>query len=338
MKAVVIEAPGRVSVTDRPKPAPQDGEVVLKIRSVGLCGSDLKSYAADNPLVQYPRIPGHEIAGIVEQLGETDDEALRPGMQVTVFPYKACGKCSACRMNRPNCCKNNQTLGVQRDGAAMEYFLVPRKDVVPVSGLSIDQIVCIEPLSIGWHAAERARIKPRETVLVLGCGLVGLGVIAAGSSKGAQVIAADMDDAKLALAETMGASQGINVSRPDHHALLRQILGAEGPEIVVEAVGSPATFKMAIDCVCYGGRVVYIGYVNGKVDYEPRFFVSKELDIMGSRNATPANFEAVCSLLRSGRVDVQRLITQRYPLSEAAEALRFWNANRNRVTKIVLES
>jgi len=256
-------------------------------------------------------------------------------MPVTVIPYSHCGKCSACRAGRTNSCANNRTLGVQRDGAFTEFISVPFETVLPVERLSAAEAALIEPLSVGFHAVSRGRITEADTVVVIGAGMIGLGAIAgAGLRQGARVIAVDIDDAKLALARKAGASEVVNSRSGPLHERLRELTGGNGSSVVIEAVGLPETFVAAVNVVCFAGRVVYIGYAKEPVSYETRFFVMKELDILGSRNATRQDFEDVMSMLRSGRYPVAETITRTVPFVQAGDALREWAENPSRVSKI----
>jgi len=177
MKAVKIIKPGVVKLVELNKPKVSVKEILIKLKALGLCGSDLKTYQGQNQMVIYPRIPGHEIAGEIVQTGEEVPSEFQVGRLVTVSPYTSCGKCVACQQGRVNCCPYNQTLGVQRDGAAVEFITVPYSKVFLAGDLPEEQIACIEPLSVGWHATNRAQIRSEDIVLVFGCGMIGLGVI-----------------------------------------------------------------------------------------------------------------------------------------------------------------
>jgi 2-desacetyl-2-hydroxyethyl bacteriochlorophyllide A dehydrogenase len=294
----------------------------------------LSTFRGATPLVSYPRIPGHELCGTIEELASDYDGSLARGDTVTVSPYTACGSCSACRAGRPNCCRSNQTLGVQRDGGATEYLVVPFEKIVAAPALSSEQVTCIEPLSVGFHAAERAGAAAGETLLVFGCGMIGLGVIAAAVHKGAEVIAVDIDDGKLAKAQRLGATHAVNSAAQDLAGRVGEITGGEGPRVVVEAVGRPETYVAAVDLVAYAGRVVYIGYAKERVTYETRTFVSKELDIHGSRNALPEDFRKVVTMLSAGKVDIDTLVTHHFTFDRTPEALEFWASHPDEVTKI----
>jgi threonine dehydrogenase-like Zn-dependent dehydrogenase len=338
MKALVITEAGKTGCIERPQPTPAPGEVLLQIKRLGYCGTDLNTFRGVNPLVTYPRIPGHEIAAVIAEVTAGVPAAFRAGMETTVLPYTACGQCPACRRGRANACRRNQTLGVQRDGACAEFICVPWEKLVRSEKLSLAEHALVEPLSVGFHAVERGRVAGADTVLVLGCGMIGLGAISgAALRRGARVIAVDVDDAKLALASRAGAAATINSRTENLHDKLQLLTGGDGPDVVIEAVGLPATFRAAVDEVAFAGRVVYIGYAKEAVSYETKFFVMKELDIMGSRNAIRQNFADVIQVLESGRYPAKETITRTVPFAEAGAALAGWAANPGRVTKIQVE-
>lgn len=336
MKAARIVEAGQVEICEIPKPNVGTEEVLIKMKALGLCGSDLTTYRGLNPMVDYPRIPGHEIAGEIAGTGSNVPCDLTIGLAVTVSPYTACGRCKACRIGRINCCKYNQTMGVQRDGAATEYICVPYSKVFRANGFSNEQIACIEPLSVGWHAVCRGQVADKEQVLVFGSGVIGLGAIAAAAFKGAEIIAVDIADNKLEKAKALGARYTINSNKENLDDTVEHITSADGPDVVIEAVGQRRTFSKAVDLASFAGRVVYIGYAKKPVEYETKLFVSKELDIKGSRNAMDHEFEAVIKMIASGKVDVDTIITQRFQLEQTNEALKFWDKNTEQVTKILI--
>jgi len=334
MKAFVITEPGTTALVDRPIPEPGRGEVLLRLNTVGFCGSDLNTFRGLNPLVSYPLVPGHEIGATIEALGAEVEGSWRPGQRVLPSPYSNCGTCSACRAGRENCCRNNRTLGVQRDGAMTEYFAIPAHRLFTSESLSAAQMALVEPLTIGFHAVERARIQEPDSVAVIGCGAIGLGVVVAAASRGARVFAVDVDSAKLEVANACGATHLINAERDSLHDMLQSHTEGEGPSVVFEAVGSPQTFVSAVDEVCYAGRVVYIGYAKSPVQYETKHFILKELDILGSRNATGKDFAAVIAMLETGAFPTEQVITETVPLEEAGSRLSAWNDHPGSVTKI----
>ncbi len=336
MKALLIDEPGKTRISEVPRPEPGQGEALVAVRLVGFCGSDLSTYRGKNPLVSYPRIPGHELAGTVEALGPDVPPSIKPGTLVTISPYTACGMCPSCRRGRVNACQFNQTLGVQRDGAMTEFLAVPWEKVHQAEGLTLRELCLVEPLSVGFHAAARGRVASGDTVLVFGCGAIGLGAVAACAFCGARTIAADIDDAKLALARKAGASEVINTRQVELHEALQRLTGGDGPDAVIEAVGLPETFVAAVEEVAFTGRVVYIGYAKAPVSYETKLFVQKELDVLGSRNALPEDFSGVIDMLRQGRFPVEDAITATIPLANAGKTLEEWNSNPGSFTKILV--
>ena len=334
MKAVEISAPGQARLVERPTPEPRQGEVLLRVRRIGFCGTDLSSFRGTNALVSYPRVPGHEIAATIEQLGPGVEAPWRDGQDVLVMPYKNCGQCSACRAGRPNCCAANQTLGVQREGALAEWIVSPTEKLIVSERLSLTELALVEPITIGFHACRRGRVASGETVAVIGSGAIGLGVAAGATFRGARVIAIDVDDAKLDLARACGADEIINSQRESLHDRLVELTGGLGPDVVVEAVGLAATYQTAIEEACYAGRVVCLGYSKAAAPLDTNLFVLKELDVIGSRNALPADFADVVGMFEQGKFPAERVVSHRVDLSGAAEALRQWSESPSAVTKI----
>jgi threonine dehydrogenase-like Zn-dependent dehydrogenase len=334
MKAFYIDEPGKTCVRNIEAPKPAVGEVLLKVCIVGLCGSDLNTFRGLNPLVTYPKIPGHEIGATIEAVGEGTASESQLGAKVTVFPYTNCGICSACRHGRTNCCQNNQTLGVQRDGALTEYMTVPWVKIFASDDLTVEELALVELLSIGFHAVERGRLLRGVTVAILGCGTVGLGAVAGASFRKAKVIAIDIDDGKLAIAKKTGAKYIINSRTEPLHEKLQEITNGNGPEIIVEAIGLPLTYRQVVNEVAFAGRVVYIGYVKEPVTYETKLFVQKELDILGSRNATHDDFRVVMKMLENKIFPTDEVITLTSPLEKTGEALQAWSDNPQNYMKI----
>ncbi len=338
MKTLLIDAPGGFSYGEKPAPEPAPGEVLLRVRRLGFCGSDLSTFRGGNPLVSYPRIPGHEIAAEIVAVTSGVPADLVVGQTVTVMPYTTCGKCSSCRRKRFNACRHNQTLGVQQDGAFTDFIVARWEKLVPAAGLGLRELALVEPLAVGFHAVARGRVAADDTVVVFGCGMIGLGAIAAaGLHRGATVIAVDIEDAKLAVARKAGATHVVNSRTENLHERLQALTDGHGPDVAIEAVGHPATFVAAVDEVCFAGRVVYIGYAKAPVSYETKYFVMKELDILGSRNSTPEDFRDVVAMLRSGRYPVEDTVTRTVPFAEAGDALAAWSANPGAITKIHVE-
>ena len=332
MKAVQITEAGKVQVADIVKPTLGAGEILLRIKYVGFCGSDLNTYLGRNPMVKMPVIPGHEVGAVIEEIGEGVPAGFEKGMNVTVNPYTNCGKCASCRNGRVNACEHNETLGVQRNGSMQEFLVLPWTKVIPATGLSL-----IEPMSVGFHAVSRAQVTDIDTVAVIGCGMIGLGAIVRASLRGARVIAMDIDDEKLELAKRLGASMVINSKTENVVERVRELTDGYMADVVIEAVGSPVTYVTAIDIVAFTGRVACIGYAKSEVAFQTKYFVQKELDIRGSRNAMPEDFRAVIHYLQNGNCPMNELISAVVKPEEAGEALQKWSENPGKVFRMLVE-
>ena len=337
MKAIQIKSERQMAVVDIPEQEMKSNEVLLRLEYVGFCGSDLNTFLGRNPMVKMPVIPGHEVGAVIEKVGSDVPEGLKPGMAVTVNPYTNCGHCASCRNRRVNACEHNETLGVQRNGAMREYIALPWEKIIPVGELSPRTCALIEPMSVGFHAVSRAQVTDIDVVMVIGCGMVGMGAVVRSALRGATVIAADIDDEKLAIAREMGATYTINTLAEDVHARLQEITGGFGPDVIIEAVGSVPTYQMAVNEVAFTGRVVCIGYAKTEVSFQTKYFVQKELDIRGSRNALPSDFRAVIHYLERGTCPVNRLISADVTPEQAAAAMQQWSEAPGKVFRILIK-
>ena len=335
MKALMIESEGRTRFHDVAAPVEGDGEVRIAVRHVGLCGSDLNTYRGLNPLVQLPRIPGHEIGGEIIATGAGVSTDFAAGKRVIVMPYTNCGRCASCRKGRTNACRYNRTLGVQQDGGLAEEIVLPAGKLILNDTLAPRHLALVEPLSVGFHAVGRGRVTTGERVVVLGCGMIGMGALIGAVARGAEVIAVDMSAEKLALARHFGAAHTIDASSRDVVAEVSALTGDDGADIAIEAVGLPATFTQCITLAGYSGRVVYVGYSKAPVTYDTQLFNLKELDIMGSRNATIEDFRAVIAWLEGIGDEADALISRIIPFEEAENALPFWDGNRDSLKVVV---
>lgn len=334
MKALIVDRPGQARITEIDNRSPAAGEASLRVRRIGFCGTDLSTYLGKNPLVTYPRILGHEVAATIESVS-SNERGLAPGMDVTLSPCTSCGACPSCRKGRVNACCDNQTLGVQRDGAMREYINVPLEKLY-AAPLSLEELCLVEPLTVGCHAVARGNVTSTDTVAVYGCGGVGLGAVSAAAFRGARVIAIDLDARKLLVASRAGATHLIHSGEQDVHAALQELTDAEGPGVVIEAIGRPESFRASVEEVAFAGRVVYIGYAKEQVSYETRLFVQKELDIRGSRNALPDDFREVIRMFEERRFPTSDAISATVSLDEAPAILHAWSQNPAAYTKIMV--
>ncbi len=335
MKSILINEPGKASVGTAENVAVGADEVKIKVNYVGICGSDLSTYMGKNPMVQYPRIPGHEISGVIVETGaNVSDDYI--GRQVTCTPYTNCGKCYSCKTGRINACKHNETLGVQRDGAMTEFHNIPFEKVLFADGLSEKKLALVEPLSVGFHSIARGEVTDVDVVMVLGCGMIGAGAIVRSALRGAKVIAVDIDPKKLEIAKSIGADYALNAMDENFQEQLLELTNGFGPSVVIEAAGNPITYRSAVEQVAFTGKVVCIGYAGKEVSFPTHLFVQKEIDIRGSRNATRSDFEAVIEYLRKND-DSENLITKVIQPEEFPETIQFWSENPGEIMKVLVE-
>ncbi len=336
MKALFLTEIGKTKVEEIPIPEPRPGEVLLKVGMVGFCGGDLNGFKGLFELQEYPNILGHEVGATIEKRGENVPEKYLPGTKVTLYPYLNCGKCISCRKGHRNACQDNKTMGVRRPGAMTRYVTVPWQDLYSSDKLSLRELALVEPLTVGFHAVARGRVTRQDRVAVMGCGIVGMGSLAASVHRGAEVTAIDLDDNKLKIAKKIGVAHTINPSKSDLHQALLEITGGDGPDVIIEAVGSPHTYRAAVEEVAYTGRVVCIGYAKSPVQFNTGVFVRKEIEILGSRNCTD-EFPEVISYLEAGKFPVEDVISKTVSIEDAGAALAGWAENPQGITKIMVD-
>ena len=306
MKAILCDAPFSLSVIERPDPVRGEGEVLIKVRRVGLCGTDYHIYAGRQPFFEYPRVIGHELAG--EVVEAPAGSGLAVGQVVTINPYLPCGRCAACRRGKPNCCAAIRVLGVHIDGGMCDYVSVPAEAVVPVGGLSLDQAAMVEFLSIGLHAVRRGAVVPEQRVLVVGAGPIGVGVALFAGLAGAEVLLVDTSAARLARASDLG----IDVLAVDDG--LDQALSArtngEYFDCVFDATGNIGAMCRGLDFVAHGGAYVLVSVVKEELRFPDPEFHKRETSLLASRNATRADFEEVIARIADGSIPTAKLHTQ----------------------------
>lgn len=336
MRALIIEAVGESHLIDTPMVLPGPGEVLVKVAYVGLCGSDLNTYLGANPLVTLPRIPGHEISGTIVAVGpDVPPEIL--GASVVVVPYTNCGVCSSCRRGRYNACRDNRTLGVQQEGGMSELLVVSADKVIANTSLPPQRLALVEPLAVGFHAVRRGQVAAGDRVVVLGCGMIGIGAVIAAAALGAEVIAVDVSPSKRAKVLELGAKHFLTSSGTALVDEVNALSNGDGADVVIEAVGVPETFNAAIELACFSGRVVYVGYSKLPVTYDTAQFNLKELDICGSRNAAVSDFRAVIQCLEAIGEQADVLISRVFPLADADRAFPFWRGERADTFKVLVQ-
>jgi threonine dehydrogenase-like Zn-dependent dehydrogenase len=336
MKALFLTAIGQTEIKEIDKPIPKADEVLLKIGMVGFCGGDLNGFKGLFELQEYPNVLGHEVGGTIEAMGNQVPNNFKIGDKATVYPYLNCGKCISCRKGRRNACQDNKTMGVRRPGAMTHYISIHWQDLFLSEKLSLKELALVEPLTVGFHAAARGRVTSKDKVAVIGCGIVGMGAIASAVNRGAEVIAIDIDDAKMEIAKKIGVAHTINTNNENLHEALMRITDGDGPDVMIEAVGNAITYRAAVDEVAYTGRVVCIGYAKSAVEFNTGIFVRKEIEILGSRNCTD-EFPEVIAYLEAGKFPVEAVISKVVSLEHAGAALADWAMNPKGITKIMVD-
>ena len=335
MKAISITRPFETEILDLPDPVPAAGEALLRILYCGICGADVASYTGNQPFTTYPRIPGHEFSAQIVSVPK-NDRNLKAGDLVTCNPYFNCGTCHACRKGRVNACMDNQTMGVQRDGAFCEYIRMPLERIIPGGSLNARQLALIEPFSISRHAISRGDIQPGDKVLVVGAGPIGLFALLAARARGAEVTVCDLLQGRLDKALQFGADHVVNSSVADETEQFAAITGGSGFDVCVEACGQSVTFLKCIEQACHGASVILIGNGKKETTFLHSVLLKKELNVYGSRNAHTRDFEALIGLVSSGSVPVTDMISAEYDYREAASAFEALVHNDGSLEKVLL--
>lgn len=314
MLTVICQSPGTLLAQQRPLPQRGADEVLLRVKRVGVCGTDLHIYTGDQPYLAYPRVMGHELSGLVEEAPA--GSGLAAGDPVYVMPYLSCGRCVACRQGRTNCCVNIQVLGVHRDGAFAEYLCVPRAFVHKAEGVTLDQAAMLEFLAIGAHAVRRGGAREGQRVLVAGAGPIGMAAMVFCGLRGAQVVALDTRQDRLAFcAAHLGVAATVTVGAGDEEQLAA-LSGGEHFDVVFDATGNPKAMERGFRFVAHAGSYVLISVVGAPITFSDPEFHKRETTLLGSRNATAEDFQTVLEAMRAGRIPTAALNTHRLALAE----------------------
>jgi 2-desacetyl-2-hydroxyethyl bacteriochlorophyllide A dehydrogenase len=337
MKGIVCEQVDQLRFVDLPEPeAPLAGEAVVHIRRIGICGTDLHAYKGNQPFFTYPRVLGHELAGVIESVGDHAD-GLRAGDPVSIVPYMHCGTCIACRRGLTNCCVSLKVLGVHVDGGMRERITVPVSHLIKTEGLTLDQSAVLEPLSIGAHAVRRSGLREGDVALVIGAGPIGLGVMAFAKHRGAKVIAMDIKDERLSFCRRWAkADFTVNAAQQQVKEELAALTGGDYPTVVFDATGNAQSMTESFGLVAHGGTLVFVGLVKADVAFHDPEFHKREVTLMGSRNATREDFDLVMEAVVSGSIDVDSYITHRAPFERMIEHFDSWLKPETKVIKAMV--
>lgn len=344
MKTLILEKPFVFKSIEQEKPTNlQADEALIKIKKIGICGTDYHAFRGKQPFFSYPRVLGHELGAEVVALGGNAD-TIQVGDKVTVEPYLNCGKCQPCQNGKSNCCENLQVLGVHTDGGMTEYLKVPIRKLHSSKILSYEQLAIVEPLSIGSHAVQRGGVTDKDIVLVIGAGPIGLSVIQFAKLKGATVFVLDINNDRLNFAKQhLGVDETIqlteNFSEESLRKLIKPPLGVEElglPTIVFDATGNPNSMKNAFNYVAFGGKLVYVGLFIGEATFDDPLFHRREISLLASRNSLPQDFTEIINLIETGKINVNTWITHRANFEDLPTVYDEWLDPKSGVVKAMV--
>lgn len=335
MQTLICSSPRHFQYTDTPTPVAAAGETLLKIKRIGICGTDLHAYEGTQPFLNYPRILGHELSA---EIVTTDAVGFAVGEAVTFIPYFNCGKCIACRMNKPNCCENINVCGVHSDGGMREYLIVPSYSLVHGEGLSFDELALVEPLAIGAHGVRRAAITEGEYALVIGAGPIGLGTMEFARIAGANLIAMDINDDRLEFCkEKLAINHTINPTKENAFEKIKEITDGDMPTLIFDATGSKGAINNGFKYISHGGRYVLIGLQKEEISFSHPEFHKRESTLMSSRNASRIDFERVIDCLKKGSINPSTYITHKVKFNAVKENFDSWLNPATGVIKAMIE-
>ena len=337
MRTIILHEPGDLRGIERDAPGtPAPGMALVRVRRVGVCGTDFHAWRGRQPFFTYPRVLGHELAGEVVSLGG-DVSGVSIGDRCAIEPYIDCGACASCRRGRGNCCERLQVLGVHMDGGMCEWLQVPGRKLHPSNRLDLDTLAIVETLSIGAHAVRRAAPAAGSPVLVVGAGPIGLGVAAFARAAGAEVAVMDVNAERLAFCRRhVGVTRTLQPAGDDTLSAVRTVLG-ETPLFVFDATGHQGSMQQAFALPAHGGTLVFVGLVQADIAFRDPDFHRRELTLLASRNALPEDFAHVLATLENGRLDVSPWVTHRAALTDVPSVFPAWTSPDARVIKAIVD-
>lgn len=335
MRAVVCRRPGELALVERPEERRAEGEALIAVRRIGVCGTDYHIYEGSHPYLQYPRVIGHELSG--EVLETTPGSAFTLGQRVVVNPYVSCGACIACRKGKPNCCVRIEVLGVHRDGGMCERISVPERNLYPAGNLTFDEAASVEFLSIGAHAAARSGLKPGDRALVVGAGPIGLGVALFAGLAGGNMTVIDLDCGRLDFVTRAGIAGRVIPADDGTDERVAEATNGEGFDVVFDATGNRGSIEAAVRHVAHGGSLVLVSVVNESITFSDPELHKREMTVFGSRNAVRLDFERVMAAIEGRRIPLQRMLTHRTSLARAAADIPRWTTDKTGLVKALVE-
>ncbi|MFS8047439.1 zinc-binding alcohol dehydrogenase family protein [Rhizobium sp. BR 314] len=334
MKTLICNEPGKLSLIERDVPTPAPGEVLVRVRRVGICGTDFHIYQGKHPFLQYPRVMGHELSGTVEDANGST--RLRNGENVYIVPYLACGKCVACRRGVTNACQSLSVLGVHCDGGMTEFICVPEQNVASAGKASLDEAAMIEFLAIGAHGVKRGGITAKDRVLIVGSGPIGMSAIIFAKARGTDVTVMDTREDRLEFAlATLGADRTL-IANDEAEAQAKRVTDGDFFDVVIDATGNARAMQRGFGFIAHGGRYVLVSVVRDDITFSDPEFHKREATLFASRNAQPDDFAEVVKQMESGRVPTAALNTHQGSLDDGPEVFKQWLRPEAGVIKAIL--
>ena len=337
MKSIICQKPGELYLTEQPQPSLSPGSALVRMKRLGICGTDLHAYAGRQPFFSYPRILGHELSAEITEISD-NKEGLMVGDTVAVVPYLHCGKCIACRNGKTNCCTDLNVLGVHSDGGMREYLTIPTDHLVKNNKLNTDQLALTECFAIAAHAVRRANVQPGEQVLVIGAGPIGLGIMQFAAISGGSIISLDISKDRLDFAEKhMPVQHTIQVGTDDVNKRLAEITGNDFPTVIFDATGNKQSMMDGFMYLAHGGRYVLVSIVTYDICFPDPEFHKRETSLLSSRNASREDFAWVMECIAANKLTVEPMITHRCSFIELIDQFSHWTRPENSVIKAVVE-
>ncbi len=336
MKAIRLAEPWKISCVELEKPMPKEGEALIRIVTAGICGSDIGAFRGTNGLVSYPRVIGHELAGVIESIPENNKHGLKAGDRVVVDPYLYCGQCYPCSIGRTNCCTDLKVLGVHVDGGMAEYFCHPADMLVKIpDGMSWEQAAMAEPLTISLHGVHRGGLKAGEYCAIYGAGPIGLVAGMVAECYGAHAIIIDLVQERLDFAKSVGIEYTVNSGRENAEERVREITGGSMAQLVMECSGANPCIRGTLDLVSHAGRITFTGWPKKETSLPTDMITKKEVDIRGARTSA-GEFQEALELIASGKVDMMKILTRTVSIDQAAETIVDIEKNPGNYMKVVV--
>ena len=333
-KYIVLNEPGKFERKENTIDLKlSEGEALVKIKKIGVCGTDYHAFRGNQPFFTYPRILGHELGAEIVQLQSASHD-LAIGDRVAVEPYLNCGSCQPCRNGKSNCCEQSKVLGVHVDGGMANYLKVPVNKLHRSTVLSYDHLATIEFLGIGAHAVERSNIKKGDTVLVIGAGPIGLSVVQFAKLKGIKVVVMDFNKNRLNFAQSrLKADEIICPDKDFSPENLRDVLNGDLPDTVFDATGNKASMENAFNYLCSGGKLIFVGLFIGEIQFHDPMFHKNEITLMATRNALPQEFKKIIQLMEQKKIDINQWITHNCNFDEFPDTIENWIVPEQMVIK-----